>query len=172
MGLTMLAGVAGVILANRLIRTQCKVRVMQIALMGTIAVNLLLFIVPREWVLQALSLTMLSNFFHMMFVPLLFSTVPDTVDYGLRTVGKGAMAMYCAGHLFALNIGNALGQTMTGAVLALFGYQANAAQTDTALLGIMIAFAGSSIVAAILVILCLRSYRLTRGWQQRIPVAE
>lgn len=167
MGLTMLAGVAGVIFANRLIRTRCKVRVMQLALAGTIAINLLLFIVPREWILQALSLTMLSNFFHMMFIPLLFSTVPDTVDYGLRTVGKGAMAMFCAGHLFALNIGNALGQVMTGGLLALLGYEANVEQTDSALLGIRIAFAGSSIVAAMLAMLCLKSYRLTRGWEER-----
>lgn len=169
MGLTMLAGVAGVIMANRLIRTQCRVRVMQAALWGTLATNVLVFFVPREWMFQALSLTMLSNFFHMMFVPLLFSAVPDTVDYGLRTVGKGAMAMFCAGHLLVLNVANALGQAAAAGMLALFGYQANVAQTDTALLGIRLAFAGSSIVGALLVIFCLRYYRLTRGWQERIP---
>lgn len=169
MGLTMLAGVGGVIFANRLIRTHCKVRVMQLALLGTVAVNVLLFMVPREWVLQALTLTMVSNFFHMMFIPLLFSTVPDTVDYGLRTRGKGAMAMFCAGHLCALSLGIAIGQVLTGGVLALFGYQANVAQSDTALLGIKIAFAGSSVAGGLLACLCLRWYRLTRGWQDRIP---
>src|SRR5690606_19629475 len=169
MGLTMLAGVGGVIFANRLIRRHCKVRVMQLALLGTVAINLLLFMVPREWVLQALTLTMVSNFFHMMFIPLLFSTVPDTVDYGLRTAGKGAMAMFCAGHLCALSLGIAIGQVLTGGVLAVFGYEANVAQSDTALLGIKIAFAGSSIAGGLLAFLCLRWYRLTRGWQQRIP---
>lgn len=169
MGLTMLAGVAGVIAANRLIRTRCKVDVMQIALVGTITVNLLLFFVPREWMFQALCLTMVSNFFHMMFVPLLFSAVPDTVDFGLRALGRGAMAMFCAGHLFVLNVANALGQAAAGGVLAAFGYQANVAQTETALFGIRLAFAGSSVVAGILVILCLRAYRLKRGWQQSTP---
>jgi glycoside/pentoside/hexuronide:cation symporter, GPH family len=172
MGLTMLAGVGGVILANRLIRTHCKIRVMQIALLGTLAMSMLLFLVPRDWILQALSLTMLSNFFHMMFIPLLFSAVPDTVDFGHRTAGKGAMAMFCAGHLFALNIGNALGSALTGLILAGFGYEANVVQTETALRGIVIAFAGGSFVAAILVIICLRFYRLTRGWQERIPEGE
>ncbi len=169
MGLTMLAGVAGVILANRLIRSRCKIRVMQFALLGTFTMSVLLFLVPRDWMLQALSLTMLSNFFHMMFVPLLFSAVPDTVDFGHRTAGRGAMAMFCAGHLFALNIGNALGSSLTGVILAVFGYEANVVQTETALRGILIAFAGSSFVAAVLVIICLQFYRLTRGWQQRIP---
>lgn len=172
MGLTMLAGVGGVIAANFLIRRNCKVRVMQMALAGTIAVNLLLFFIPREWMFRAMSLTMISNFFHMMFIPLLFSAVPDTVDFGLRSVRKGAMAMFCAGHLFVLNVGNALGQSLAGATLAIFGYQANVAQTDTALLGIKIAFAGSSIVGAALVILCLQYYRLTRGWQERLAPAS
>jgi GPH family glycoside/pentoside/hexuronide:cation symporter len=169
LGLTMLAGVAGAITANRLIRSFCKIRIMKLALTGTIAMNLLLFLVPREWMFQALSLTMLSNFFHMMFVPLLFSTVPDTVDFGRRTMGTGAMAMFCGGHLFALKMGNAFGGSFTGWILAAFGYQANVEQTETALRGILIAFAGSSIVGAILVIVCLQFYRLTRGWQERIP---
>ncbi len=168
LGLTMLAGVGGVIVANRLIRTRCKVRIMQGALAGTIAVNLLLFFIPREWILQALSLTMIANFFHMMFIPLLFSAVPDTVDFGIKTVGKGAMAMFCAGHLFVLNVGNALGQAAAGGILAAFGYVANTEQTPTALFGIKLAFAGSSIVGALLVIICLNWYRLTRGWQERI----
>ena len=169
LALTMLAGVAGVIVANRLLRTYCKVRIMQFALCGTMAVNLLLFVVPREWMLQALSLTMLANVFHMMFIPLLFSTVPDTVDFGRRTVGMGAMALFCAGHLFALNVGNAIGQSLTAVVLALFGYEANVAQTESALQGIVIAFAGSSVVGALLVIVCLQFYQLRRGWQERIP---
>lgn len=170
LGLTMLAGVAGAVMANRLIRTYCKVKVMKLALCGTIVMNGLLFFVPREWIFQALTMTMLSNFFHMMFVPLLFSTVPDTVDYGIRTMGKGAMAMFCGGHLFALKAGNAFGGSLTGWVLALFGYQANVAQTDRALFGIVFAFAGSTVIAASLVLVCLQFYKLTRGWKER-PVS-
>jgi GPH family glycoside/pentoside/hexuronide:cation symporter len=167
MGLTMLAGVGGAVTANMLIKKYCKVRVMKLALCGTIVMNLLLFVVPREWIFQALSLAMLSNYFHMMFVPLLFSTVPDTVDFGIKTMGKGAMAMFCGGHLFALKAGNAVGGFMTGVVLDLFAYEANVEQTDQALLGILIAYAGSSVVAALLVIGCLHFYKLTKGWQDR-----
>lgn len=167
LGLTMLAGVGGAMMANRLIRSYCKVKVMKLALCGTIVMNGLLFFVPREWIFQALSLTMLSNFFHMMFVPLLFSTVPDTVDYGIRKMGKGAMAMFCGGHLFALKAGNAIGGSLTGWVLALFGYHPNVAQTNRALFGIVFAFAGSTVIAASLVLVCLHFYKLTSGWQER-----
>jgi GPH family glycoside/pentoside/hexuronide:cation symporter len=130
----------------------------------------LLFLIPRDAVVLSLALVMLSNFFHMMFIPMLFSTVPDTVDYGLCRTGKGAMAMFCGGHLFLLKLGNALGGFFAGHMLAWFGYQPNVEQTPTALTGIMAAYAGSSIVAAVLVLVCLQFYRLTRGWQDRLSI--
>jgi len=169
LGMTMLAGVAGAITANQLGDRWCKVSVMKLALVGTIIMNVTLFLIPRDAVLAALVLVMSSNFFHMMFVPMLFSTVPDTVDYGLKTVGKGAMAMFCAGHLFALKMGNAFGGFFTGHFLGWFGYQANVEQSERALSGIMYAFAGSSIVGAILVVICLHFYKLKRGWQDQLP---
>jgi len=168
LGMTMLAGVLGAVTANQLGDKWCKVSVMKLALCGTITMNVLLFLIPRDAVLTALILVMSSNFFHMMFVPMLFSTVPDTVDYGLKTVGKGAMAMFCAGHLFALKMGNAFGGFFTGHMLGWFGYQPNVEQSAHALNGIMIAFAGSSILGALLVLVCLQFYRLKRGWQDRL----
>jgi len=165
--MTMLAGVGGAICANRLSRKLCKVAVMKLSMVGMIATGVVLCLLPRDAVLFALLLTMLSTFFHMMFVPMLFSTVPDTVDYGLRTTGKGAMAMFCGGHLFVLKLGNAFGGFLVGHLLAWFGYQPNVAQTQRALTGILLTFAGSSIISALLVLACLQFYRLNRGWQYR-----
>jgi GPH family glycoside/pentoside/hexuronide:cation symporter len=171
LSMTMLAGVGGAITANALGQRLCKVTVMRIALAGTIVMNVLLFLIPRDAVLGALLILMLANFCHMMFVPMLFSTVPDTVDYGQRRFGTGAIAMFCAGHLFVLKLGNAFGQFVTAAILDWTGYVPNVAQTDQALTGIMIAFAGSSIVAALLVLVCLQFDRLTRGWESRVAKA-
>jgi glycoside/pentoside/hexuronide:cation symporter, GPH family len=170
LSMTMLAGLAGAVCANIVGRYWSKVSIMRMALAGTIVLNVLLFLIPRDAVLLALLIVMLSNFCHMMFVPMLFSTVPDTVDYGLYRTGKGAMAMFCGGHLFVLKLGNALGGFLVGHMLAWYGYQPNVAQTGRALSGIMAAYAGSSIVAALLVLVCLHFYRLTRGWQDRLPM--
>jgi GPH family glycoside/pentoside/hexuronide:cation symporter len=167
LSMTMLAGVGGAVFANYLGHSRCKVSVMRVALGGLIVMNVLLFLIPRDAVLAALAIIMTANFFHMMFIPMLFSTVPDTVDYGLRTMGKGAMAMFCGGHLFVLKLGNALGGFFVGHLLAWFGYQPNVVQSERALTGIMMAFAGSSILSALLVLVCLQFYRLTRGWQDR-----
>lgn len=167
LSMTMLAGVGGAVFANYMGQKLCKVSVMRVAMAGTILMNVLLFLIPRDAVLAALLILMASNFFHMMFIPMLFSTVPDTVDYGLRTMGKGAMAMFCGGHLFVLKLGNAFGGFLVGHLLGWFGYQPNAEQSERALTGIMLAFAGSSILSALLVLGCLQFYRLTRGWQGR-----
>jgi GPH family glycoside/pentoside/hexuronide:cation symporter len=168
MGLAMLAGVAGVIVANRLfLKLQwCKVTVMKLALIGSLVPNALLLAVPRQWWEASLLLIMMANFFHMMFIPLLFSAVPDTVDFGLKTIGRGAMAMFFAGQLFALKIGISVGGGSAGWILGLFGYEANVEQTERSLFGIKLAFAGAPLVAAILVIILLQFYKLKKGWEE------
>lgn len=172
MGLTMLAGVAGVFVANRLfLKLQwCKVTVMKTALVGSIVPNALLLFVPRQWWEASLVCIMLGNFFHMMFLPLLFAAVPDTVDYGLKTIGRGAMAMFFAGQLFALKLGISIGGGSGGWILGVFGYKANVEQSADSLFGIKLAFAGGPIVAAVLVVILLQFYKLKKGWEHRESV--
>ena len=172
MGLTMLAGVVGVFVANRLFLKLgwCKVTVMKTALLGSLVPNTLLLFVPRQWWQASLLLIMLGNFFHMMFLPLLFAAIPDTVDYGLKTTGRGAMAMFFAGQLFALKMGISVGGGAGGWILGMFGYQANVEQTPRSLLGIKLAFAGGPLAAAILVLILLQFYKLKKGWEHKESV--
>src|ERR1044071_6800218 len=152
MGLAMVAGVVGVFVANRLFLKLgwCKVTVMKTALLGSLVPNTLLLFVPRQWWETSLLLIMLGNFFHMMFLPLLFAAVPDTVDFGLKTIGRGAMAMFFAGQLFALKMGISVGGGAGGWILGMFGYKPNVEQTARSLFGIKLAFAGGPLVAAVL----------------------
>jgi GPH family glycoside/pentoside/hexuronide:cation symporter len=168
MGLTMLAGVVGVFVANRLfLKLQwCKVTVMKTALIGSLLPNSLLLFVPRQWWQASLLLIMLANFFHMMFLPLLFAAIPDTVDYGLKTIGRGAMAMFLAGQLFALKMGISIGGGCAGWILGIFGYKPNVEQSEQSLFGIKLAFAGAPLVAAIVVVILLHFYRLKKGWER------
>jgi glycoside/pentoside/hexuronide:cation symporter, GPH family len=168
MGLTMLAGVVGVFVANRLfLKLQwCKVTVMKMALIGSLLPNSLLLIVPREWWQASLLLIMLANFFHMMFLPLLFAAIPDTVDFGIKTIGRGAMAMFFAGQLFALKMGISVGGGVAGWVLGMFGYKPNVEQSARSLFGIKFAFAGGPLIAAVLVVILLHFYKLKKGWEQ------
>ena len=172
MGLTMLAGVVGVFVANRLFLKLgwCKVTVMKTALLGSLIPNAFLLLVPRQWWQASLLLIMLANFFHMMFLPLLFAAIPDTVDFGLKTIGRGAMAMFFAGQLFALKMGISVGGGAGGWILGLFGYQPNVEQTERSLFGIKLAFAGAPLAAAVLVVILLQFYKLKKGWEQKSSI--
>jgi GPH family glycoside/pentoside/hexuronide:cation symporter len=158
-----------VFVANRLFMKLgwCKVTVMKTALLGSLVPNSLLLLVPRQWWEASLLLIMLANFFHMMFIPLLFSAIPDTVDFGLKTIGRGAMAMFFAGQLFALKMGISVGGGSAGWILGLFGYEANVEQTERSLFGIKLAFAGAPLAAAILVVVLLQFYKLKKGWEHK-----
>ena len=162
----MLAGIGGALFANWMSARACKVRVMKWAVLGIVVFHLALALVPREQVWLALGLVIVANFCHMIVIPYLFSAVPDTVDYGLQRWGKGAMAMSFSGHLLALKIGIAVGGALTGYILALTGYEANAEQTATALNGIVFNLAGSQVIAGLAILACLAFYKLNREWAQ------
>jgi GPH family glycoside/pentoside/hexuronide:cation symporter len=163
----MLAGVAGSMFANWMTEHACKVRVMKWASVGIVVFNTLMMFVPRDQVMLALAICILANFVHMIVIPYLFSAVADTVDYGLQRWGKGAMAMSFSGHLLALKIGIAVGGALSGWLLAGTGYQPNVEQTATALNGIVFIYAGSSVIAGVLILFCFRFYRLNREWALR-----
>lgn len=95
--------------------------------------------------------------------------MPDTVDYGQRTAGKGALALFFAGQLFALKMGISVGGGLGGRILGMFGYQPNVEQSASSLFGIKLAFAGGPLVAAVLVVILLQFYKLKKGWEKSVP---
>lgn len=164
--LDMLAGVFGAMFANWLSKRYDKVRVMTWASGALAVVYAALALVPPEQFTTALVLATLSNFVHMIIIPYLFSMVADTVDYGLDRWGRGAMAMSYSAHLLALKFGIALGGALAGWSLGWVGYQPNAEQTPEALNGIVFLFGWASAIAGVLLVFCLRFYRLDRAWAE------
>ena len=162
----MLMGVAGAMFANWMTSRYCKVMVMQWASAALILVYTALALVPRDQYMLALVLSVGSNFIHMIIIPYLFSAVADTVDYGLKRWGKGAMAMSYSGHLLALKIGIALGGALSGWILAYVGYQPNVEQSEAALSGIVFLYAWASAIAGVILFVCFKFYRLNREWAQ------
>lgn len=162
----MLAGVAGALSANALSKRYCKIRIMRLTTGAILVLNAALALVPRDQWPLALALVMAANFAHMVVIPYLFSTVADTVDYGLKRWGKGAMAMAYSGHLLSLKIGIAVGGALVGWILGYAGYVANQEQTPEALSAIVFTMAWSVSISGALMWLCLRPYRLDRAWAE------
>ena len=162
----MLMGVAGAMFANWMTTRFCKVMVMQWASVALILVYTALALVPRDQYWLAFVLSIGSNFVHMIIIPYLFSAVADTVDYGLKRWGKGAMAMSYSGHLLALKIGIALGGALSGWILSWVGYQPNVEQSETALGGIVFLYAWASAFAGVILFVCFKFYHLNREWAE------
>lgn len=161
----MIAGVLGAMTAGIAIKKFCKVSVMKLAIVGIVIFHFALFFVPQEALYLSLAVSCLANFFHMMFIPMVFSAVADTVDYSRKTTGKGGMGMSVSGHLLALKFGVALGGAMVGWMLSGYGYVAGEEQTATALEGIVTIYAGGSVVAGCVMYIAMYFYKLKRGWQ-------
>ncbi|MBL4826465.1 MAG: MFS transporter [Spongiibacteraceae bacterium] len=157
----MLAGVVGALSTHFLCKKMCKVKLFKISLWGIVLCHLGLWVLSRDQLIAAFVLSMAANFFHMMAVPLMFSMVPDTVDYGARLSGKKTMAMAFSGHLLAIKLGLAVGGAMAGWLLGYFGYVPNALQTEQALMCIVSIYALGPVVCGVLLVGLARYYRLT-----------
>lgn len=150
----------GAIVANLMVNKICKVKLMKLSIFGSLLAHALIIFIPPQNYNVALVLTGFAAFFHMIFTPLLFSAVPDTVDYGITKFGKGAMGMSVSGHLFALKLGLAVGGACTGWILGYVGYQANSVQTEQALNGILMLMGLASAIACAFILLLLTRYKL------------
>lgn len=164
----MLAAVAGALLTNVLTRYLCKVRLFMLATVGLVLFHFLLYLVPSEQLWMAFAVFMLANFFQMITVPLMFSMVPDAVDYGALKTGKKSMAMAFSAHLLVIKLGLAVGAALTGWLLAYYGYQANQQQTPQALAGIVVLVTLAPAICGICIALVMRFYRLTNEEMQRV----
>ncbi|AQQ66825.1 MFS transporter [Microbulbifer agarilyticus] len=157
----MLAGVAGALATNVLIRRYCKVQLFRWALAVNIACHLFLLPLDGNQFWWALTLSLIANFVHMITIPLLFSMVADTVDDGNRQGLGQSMAMGYSGHLMALKLGLAVGGACAGWLLAAFGYVPNVEQSPLALTGILVIYAGGPVLCGLGAWWLMRHYRLT-----------
>ncbi|WP_274620670.1 MFS transporter [Colwellia maritima] len=132
----------------------------------------IVFFIPGDKAYLSLSIVLLTQFFHMIFIPLLFSSVPDTVDYSLHKTGTGPMAMSFSGHLLSLKFGIAIGGALTGWMLVGYGYEANVQQTEKALDGIIIIFAASPALGALIAYILLNFYKLDYKWSKTMNTSQ
>jgi Na+/melibiose symporter-like transporter len=103
-------------------------------------------------------------------IPLLWAMFADVADYSEWRTGRRATGIIFATIGFALKAGLSLGAYVLLMLLASFGYQSDAVQTNQALEGIRLA---ASIIPAALFAICtvlLLAYKLNR--RMTIQVAE
>ena len=71
-------------------------------------------------------------------VPLLWTMIADSADYGEWTTGRRATGLYFSAAVFAQKAGWGIGAALAGWILTISQFVPNAVQTDTAITGIKI----------------------------------
>ena len=84
-------------------------------------------------------------------VPLLWTMIADSADYGEWTTGRRATGLYFSAAVFAQKAGWGLGAAIAGWILAASSFVANAVQNDTAITGIKLLV---SVIPGILYMSC------------------
>jgi glycoside/pentoside/hexuronide:cation symporter, GPH family len=69
-------------------------------------------------------------------VPLLWTMIADSADYGEWKTGRRATGLYFSAAVFAQKAGWGIGAALVGVILSLFNYVANQVQTETSITGI------------------------------------
>lgn len=101
-------------------------------------------------------------------ISLIWSFVPDTVEYGEYVNGNRMEGVTYAAAGFFFKCGMVLAGIVPGIVLQITGYVANAEQTATALMGIKMLNSVIPIVLTIALVICIIKYPLTQKENYRI----
>jgi len=84
-------------------------------------------------------------------VPLLWTMIADSADYGEWKTGRRATGLYFSAAVFAQKAGWGIGAALVGVILSLFNYTANQVQTDVSITGIKLLV---SVIPGILYMSC------------------
>ena len=94
---------------------------------------------PEQYILT-LSLYSAGIFTFGVMITLLFAMYTDCAQYGEWMSGKNSAGLTISASMFSLKTGSAIGSAVPAAILATFGFVANAVQTDAAVQGIRLMF--------------------------------
>jgi len=84
-------------------------------------------------------------------VPLLWTMIADSADYGEWKTGRRATGLYFSAAVFAQKAGWGIGAALVGVILSMFNYVANEVQTDTSITGIKLLV---SVIPGVLYMTC------------------
>jgi len=101
---------------------------------------------------------------------LVWAMYADCADYGEWKTGRRTTALIFSALQFAQKMGLAVGAGVSGFILALFGFVANTAQSDSSMLGIRLMFSLFPALLAILGIVAVVFYRLNEEQVSEIEI--
>ena len=158
--LGMVGNIFGCVLAEPLAKRVCKVKAYIALQIISAAICVVSYFVSSDQVVLAFALYILWGFTFNMATPLLWAKMADAVDYGQAKTGVRITGMIYSSVIFFIKLGVAIGGAAAGWLLAGYGYQADTAQTQTTLDGILLSFTIYPAIGSILVAGIMCFYKL------------
>jgi glycoside/pentoside/hexuronide:cation symporter, GPH family len=119
-----------------------------------------IILVPPDGVWQTFLFVWIRQLTYAPTIPLLWAMFADVADYAEWRTGRRTTGVIFATIIFALKAGLSLGGALAGWILSAYGYQANVAQTPTALLGIRMVVSVYPAICFVIVLICLYFYKI------------
>ncbi len=131
-------------------------------LLGTTLFTALFIFLPPTAVTLIFGMEMARQFVYGFTIPLLWAMMADVADYSEWKNRRRATGMVFSAIVFALKAGLGFGGAITGFVLSMYGYVPNAAQSESALNGIVMTMSIFPAITFGLCVVCLLFYSINK----------
>ena len=168
MTIWLVTNLLGVLLAEPISgRIGKKATFMGAMLIAAVFSTLFFWVEPNEvWIIFALNIIM--GLASGIVLPLVWSMYADIADYSEWKTGRRATGLVFSSSSMSQKMGWTLGGAITGWILALYGFEANADQSTEALKGIKLMITLYPALGALLAALCLIFYKLSDSFMKNI----
>ncbi|MGA9408627.1 MAG: MFS transporter, partial [Bacteroidota bacterium] len=122
----------------------------------------LFIFLPPTAVTLIFGMEMARQFVYGFTIPLLWAMMADVADYSEWKNRRRATGMVFSAIVFALKAGLGFGGAITGFVLSMYGYVPNAAQSESALNGIVMTMSIFPAITFGLCVVCLLFYSINK----------
>ncbi|WP_404423318.1 MFS transporter [Nibricoccus sp. IMCC34717] len=162
------ATIVGVLLSKPLAKRFDKKAIFQFALLSSVVLSGLMFLVPPEmpWLAIVIGATMAITFAPS--IPLLWTMMADVADYGEWKYGRRATGIIFSAVSFGFKAGMGVGGFIAAKILDLHGYIPNVAQSAESLLGIRLSVTLYGTAPYLLGSCALLFYPLTKAACEKI----
>lgn len=138
-----------------------KLYILRVLLITDIIVRIFFFMTGYKNVVLVFIFLAITQTLYSATGPIISAMLAETVEYSEVKTGKRCEAIVFGGQTFASKVAIAVAGATTGLVLSLIGYQANAVQSQTTLIGIFVIVSIIPAIASLLRLLVLIKYDYT-----------
>jgi glycoside/pentoside/hexuronide:cation symporter, GPH family len=162
------ANIVGVVLAKPVSDKIGKKHTFLYAMVAATILSCIFFLFKEDDLVLIFSFQFLISICAGMIFPLLWSMYADIADYSEYTTGRRATGLIFSSSSMSQKLGWTLGGALTGWILAIYGFEANAIQSEEARTGIRMMLSFIPAAGALLSILFIVFYKLSDAYMMEI----